>query len=540
MIRKLDTEVEGPINRSVEVCIIGAGTAGLFLAQRLRKRGVRVAVLEIGDSEPKESKTIGAHVEQRGIEYRGATKGRSFGIGGTSVLWGGQMIALTEDDISERPEVGIPTWPISFVELEQQFATVRADLSLPGEQTDDLRVRGVKGIDELRSFAPEFRLRFSEWIPFAQRNFAQAFSKELKNDDSLEVWLGARVETLHFARAADGLRIMSVEAKGKNAANLLVEADAVVICAGALESTRMLLELDEATGGIVTRDGAPLGAFFSDHLSVTVGTFECRDWTRFNHAVAPVFEGEIMRTPRLEVSASTQRELGLTSAFAHFTFLTDGTSGFDVVRDFLRNRQGEKRRLGLSPGKALGAARSVAELGYWKTVHRRLWIPRDSTLNLQIDIEQTPNPLSRISLSNQKPDANGKRPLVIDWRISNDDVRIIEKTVEILKSRWESSDLNRAAGLNLKEPEAYKSFETLYDVYHPTGTIRMGSDRRKSVVDANLRVWGLRNLFVSSTAVFPSAGSANPGFTHLALTGRLAEHLAGTVSKNSASSSPKA
>lgn len=78
-------------------------------------------------------------------------------------------------------------------------------------------------------------------------------------------------------------------------------------------------------------------------------------------------------------------------------------------------------------------------------------------------------------------------------------------------------------------PLRFDDFETQYDVYHPTGSLRMGSQPANSVTDANLRVWGLENCYVSSTAVFPSAGSANPGLMHLALTARLAEHLASRI-----------
>jgi choline dehydrogenase-like flavoprotein len=56
----------------------------------------------------------------------------------------------------------------------------------------------------------------------------------------------------------------------------------------------------------------------------------------------------------------------------------------------------------------------------------------------------------------------------------------------------------------------------------------MGNTTANSVVDRHLRVWALDNGYISSTAVFPSAGSANPGLMHLALTARLAEHIAKT------------
>jgi choline dehydrogenase-like flavoprotein len=46
------------------------------------------------------------------------------------------------------------------------------------------------------------------------------------------------------------------------------------------------------------------------------------------------------------------------------------------------------------------------------------------------------------------------------------------------------------------------------------------------VVGPDLRVHALENLYVASCAVYPSGGSSNPTFTMMALTMRLADHLA--------------
>ena len=63
-----------------------------------------------------------------------------------------------------------------------------------------------------------------------------------------------------------------------------------------------------------------------------------------------------------------------------------------------------------------------------------------------------------------------------------------------------------------------------HDAYHPVGTLRFGQDR-EAVVDKNLKVWGLNNLWAVSTGVLPSAGSANPTFTMLCLADKLVDEL---------------
>ena len=62
--------------------------------------------------------------------------------------------------------------------------------------------------------------------------------------------------------------------------------------------------------------------------------------------------------------------------------------------------------------------------------------------------------------------------------------------------------------------------------YHQLGGTRMGTDPAKSVVDANCRVHGYANLYVTGGSVFPTSGWANPTLTIVALALRTADHLA--------------
>ena len=61
--------------------------------------------------------------------------------------------------------------------------------------------------------------------------------------------------------------------------------------------------------------------------------------------------------------------------------------------------------------------------------------------------------------------------------------------------------------------------------WHHMGTLRMHQSPRNGVVDADCRVHGLGNLYVAGSAVFPTAGSANPMLALIALTLRLSDHL---------------
>jgi choline dehydrogenase-like flavoprotein len=231
-----------------------------------------------------------------------------------------------------------------------------------------------------------------------------------------------------------------------------------------------------------------------------------------------------MRTPRLELTQSAQDKYSLSSAFAHFTFTTKGQTGFDLVRSVLRRRQGEQLSLKITPRMIIGAIKDISSMAFWRYFHKRLWIPREADLVLQVDIEQLPNRESRLFLS-EETDIFKRKRLVIDWNITSKDVEVVRRVAELAVEAWQKSALYRCAYIELDIPEALDSFATPYDVYHPTGSLRMGKTPADSVVDGDLKLWATDNCFVTTTAVFPSAGSANPGMTHLALTARLADHI---------------
>lgn len=60
---------------------------------------------------------------------------------------------------------------------------------------------------------------------------------------------------------------------------------------------------------------------------------------------------------------------------------------------------------------------------------------------------------------------------------------------------------------------------------HETGTCRMGTDRKTSVLDAYGRSHDVPNLFVVDGSAFPSFPEKNPTLTIMALSMRAGRHI---------------
>jgi choline dehydrogenase-like flavoprotein len=67
--------------------------------------------------------------------------------------------------------------------------------------------------------------------------------------------------------------------------------------------------------------------------------------------------------------------------------------------------------------------------------------------------------------------------------------------------------------------------------HHHMCTTRMSDSPQNGVVDKNLKVHGIDNLYVAGSSSFGSTGHSNPTFTIIQLSLQLAEHLSSLMLK---------
>jgi choline dehydrogenase-like flavoprotein len=169
----------------------------------------------------------------------------------------------------------------------------------------------------------------------------------------------------------------------------------------------------------------------------------------------------------------------------------------------------------------------VFRLLYQARIQRRRAVSTRAQVWLNIDVEQAPDPENRIRLSAER-DALGLPKALVDWRVNPPEQETAVRFAHLLRPELERLGLAPSAwnpGVGFETAGAEHP-PPMVDTYHSMGGLCMGTDPAHSVVDPQLRVHGLENLHVASCAVFPSGSSSNPTFTLIALTLRLARHLA--------------
>jgi hypothetical protein len=214
--------------------------------------------------------------------------------------------------------------------------------------------------------------------------------------------------------AATG-RLTGAKAKCVNGNRLIVMADWFVLAAGTLETTRLLLQLDELTEGSAFSGCKALGRHFNDQLKIEAGRILPIDVSRTNLAFGYHIGGSTRRGLHLETTAAAQREDEAASGYVTIRAEFQPLSIHHYVRNLGKSAQA-RRFLDLAPkremAKDLG---SLAPALYWRVRHKQMYFSPFIDLFVDARIEQVPNSSSRLTLSKQR-DELGAPMLQMDWR----------------------------------------------------------------------------------------------------------------------------
>lgn len=519
MLKRLGDMSELSAEVSAEICIVGAGPAGLAAAAGLAKRGKSVVLLESGPVDAAESLAELNEVETSNPHYLGPKIGRARTTGGTSSLWGGRLIPLTAEDMGARSALDIPAWPISHEELyayapeaEALFGVARTggyeDVPPTGKQK-------IVGSDE------HIRCRAPKIVPISRRNVYWTLGKEVEASPNLTLYAGATVTSIEFDPELG--RAIAATATGIHGRTLKVRFDTLVLAAGTLETTRLLLLVDRESGERAFADNQALGRYFTDHIALDVGSIGHYSGEAVALMVGHARHGGVRRALHFELAPQVQSHDEIASAYLCLR-LDIGEGPVTRLRSAIKQRQS----LGISHLKDLAASpAAIYRAALWRMLHRQADLPDFIEIAAEIRIEQAPSSQNKLRLSDRR-DPFGVPLLGIDWDLRETDRKTFSRSLDYYRRYWSRHDISRHCSIHWRD---YPSLPTSLpagsarDVFHPSGSTRMGTDRRQSVVGPDLSCHAVPNVSILSPSVFPSAGSVNPMLTLVSLATRLAHHL---------------
>lgn len=515
--------IDGALDLEGEVCVIGAGAAGISLARRLLKLGRTVVLLESGGLDYEAPVADLNAGENAGEDYYELEDSRLRFFGGTTAIWGGRCAELDPIDLEARDYVPHSGWPLDWPELARWYDEARPLFGLPPArpEPDDLRHAGVPlpGFTELETPLWTFDRRFNR--------FAWESCADLEADPRCQIATHATVTAI----AAAGGGIERVEARSLGSARLTVRARAFVLAAGGIENPRLLL----ASG--LGNSNDQVGRYFMEHPHARGGRIvEGAAWRLLKAFGRRHRIGGHDLAALISPSEALQRREGILN-----TSLTIVARQPQGRRQFIGMKAYSGLKHSMAPTKRGRALWMVTKKAAgWAQRHvdpARPWLLHklgNLELALLVRGEQAPNPASRITLSGEK-DSTGVPRVRLDWRLDEIDVRSVAILVETLGRELERLGLGRVEPADWLASGRWKTDPLVSSHpiggYHHMGTTRMGTDPRTSVTDPEGRVHGLPNLWVAGSSLFPTGGWANPTLTIVALALRSAERISAELGK---------
>jgi choline dehydrogenase-like flavoprotein len=495
-----------------KVVIIGAGTVGLVMAVNFAKAQMPVIVIE-GGGRVADTSRNGQTAASRGKPHNGVMLGRAFGLGGTSVLWGGQLAEFEAADLVRNGS----EWPLSYTELRRWYDHIYAFLAIHNRLPVEEFRQKFGGESELDDNIERF---FTCWLP--QPNFASLFRREIISNPLIRVVVNATANDITFV----GSRAESVEAAVAGR-KIRIFGDNFVFAAGTIETSRFFLSTQRLSP-VPWKTNQHIGTHFQDHLGGKIAEAQVLNELRFRDFFENGFANHLKLQPKLR-HAKRSRERALVGVCGFFAF--DSTVGENLsnIKGLIRGLKSGAAfsKMGTLPTDAKALFRAFFPLVVRYVRDRRILAFFDRALEFYVQAEQLPIANSRIRLSEAELGPDGLFRVEIDWQVDGREMMAIRSFAQQADAYLQSKGIARLrVDENLLcDDSAFLS--TLSDTYHPCGGMRMTSNAATGVVDPDGRVWGTANVFVSGASVFPTSSHANCTLTALALAARLTSVITG-------------
>jgi choline dehydrogenase-like flavoprotein len=541
-----------------DVAVIGAGPLGIVVALELARNGHRVILLESGGRRYSGRVQALAHTVG-GDEYHAAMElAVRRQIGGTSNLWGGRCVPFDPIDF-EAHGPSAPRWAVAYDEIAPYYQRA-CEWCVCGEAVFDATAIDELADRQLVPGLPNGEVRSSALERWSlPTNFRRVYGTELQRHPCIDLISG--LTCTRIACGQDGTSVHHVEARAFVGPTVTVHARYFVVATGGLEATRILFASDDKHRGGIGNHAGLLGRGYMAHVEARVARLSLTtppDQTIYDHERDPA--GVYVRR-RFTFARGRQLELGMPNAAIWLVNpemgdATHGSAVLSFVYLLLRSPLGPRviaeairqAHLESSHATPLGdhianvirdlpsAARFALDFGYRRFARRGRKAPgffvasKANTYNLQYRGEHMPHPESAVEPT-PAVDEVGMPRLRTRLYFSPDDVAGPRRALEELDAYVRRHHVGRVEFLYRDVDPAVRQQLRGMGGFHQTGLTRMSEEPEDGVVDRNLAVHGLEDLFVASTSTFPSSGQANPTFTGVAFAVRLADHLHGLLTK---------
>lgn len=491
-----------------DICIVGAGVAGISIALQFINTSFKVILLEGGGFEydDKVQKLYDGQIT--GQKYYPMMSSRLHYFGGTSGHWGGLCSPLDDIDFSKRDWIPDSGWPISKIDLDSFYKKATQILDLP---SDDFNIDYWKKKNPKVVPLPlnEDIIKNKIYQRSTPTRFGEKYDELIKY--SKNVFLYTYANATNLICNDDLTKIDNIEIKNYTGKKHTVKARLNIIACSAIQNARLLLASNKQLQYGVGNQNDLVGRYFMEHLEINSANLILKTPNPLNF-----YTWNKNISAELMASTKSQQSRGMLHA----------TMSLLPLEIESKMKPSMETWAFKDPRKSSKNSKNISTLAYKQSRFRRMFLSNNySSYGVYTRLEQCPNPNSRILL-NKDVDSLGVPKINLNWNFTNLEKKSIRETNILLGQQIGAIGIGR---LKLKDFLLDVNDNTMPENtsggWHHIGTTRMSNDPKKGVVDSNCKVTGIMNLYIAGSSCFPTAGAVTPTLSIVALSLRLSEHI---------------
>jgi choline dehydrogenase-like flavoprotein len=487
--------VEPGTTLEADVCIAGAGAAGITIALDLRASGLSVILLESGGLRREEETQQLSDGRMTGIDTWNLRSMRIRALGGATGHWVGWCRPLMGQDFEPRDYIPHSGWPIRYADLLPWYRRACQTLEI-GTFVWNADARAKAMGRALLPLGPAIHQRYYQFSP--PTRFARVYGGALDKAENVRVVSHANATEVRLDSSK--ARVDSFTCRTLEGAAFHVHANRYVLALGGIENPRLLLASRAQQSEGVANGHDVVGRYFMEH---------------------PHYYGSVglVHSAKLDLAFFKRTASDLKRA--------NGTA-VPVLGALGLAPEVSRREKLLNFSATFQAASEKADTGVVSAAQAQVLLTRGRSqflaAELSVRAEQSPLAESRVTLTDEL-DPVGMPRVALDWRIAPEDDVQMRRALMILGRELGATGVARA----WIPGDASRFIWRPSPGGHHMGTTRMGVDPAVSVVDASCRTHQVHNLYIAGSSVFTTGGDSNPTLTIVALAHRLAETLRKSV-----------
>jgi len=496
-----------------DICIVGAGAAGISIALDWMNSPYNVILLESGGFEYDDKVQDLYKGKTTGQKYYPLRASRLAYFGGTTGHWAGMSSPFDDIDFMKRDWVPHSGWPIKRADLEPFYARASEKLKLDSCQYD--LSCWQKKVPNLNPFPLDENVIWHKMWQISPANgfHGGGFNKLYKDDivKSKNVHLYTYAHVVDIIGNENVSIIREVTVKNLAGKTHTVKAKHFILAGGAIQNARILLASNTQARRGLGNDNDIVGRYFMEHLEI-----QSAELWLFKPFPTDLFTWS-KSWCELAVTEKAQREnkiLNGTAGLYPLTLKRHSKPRMETWQDE------DPRKSKDNTVKNWDDAAKEAE----KDKGGITW-----AYEFQTRLEQAPNPDSRITLGTEK-DELGVPRANLHWALTELDKRSIRRINQLIGLQVGKAGLGRVRLKEFLRDENDTRWPAGTNAgWHHMGTTRMCDDPKKGVVNSNCQVHDINNLYVAGSACYATSGAPNPTLTLIALSLRLSDHVKSKV-----------